>query len=45
MRIKSTLLTKTKIAHKMLVHQKLKQNKLDFFKYELVTKNIRNYIN
>jgi len=39
----SKIITKTKIAHKTYVHQKLKQNKLSFFKYELVKKNYELY--
>jgi len=32
-------MTTTKFAHKKYVHQKLKQNKSGFLKYELVKKN------
>jgi len=33
-----TIVTKIKISHKIYVHQKLKQNKSGFLKYEVVTK-------
>jgi len=40
------IITKTKIAHKIYLHRKLKQNKSSFLKYELVTKTkSMNYIN
>jgi len=40
-----TIINKTKIAHKIYIYQKLKQNKLGFLKYEFVTKNTRDYRN
>ena len=36
-------MTTTKFAHKKYVHQKLKQNKSGFLKYELVKKNQKLY--
>jgi len=38
-------MTKTKIAHKIYVHQNIKQNMLGFLKYGIITKKTRNYIN